>query len=308
VSRILLTGATGFIGRHVLTRLTGGGHEVDAVTTKERPPADDGVTWHRADLLSSAEIVADVQPEVLLHLAWYVEPGRYWTGPENIRWVEASLALLRAFAGAGGRRAVVAGTSAEYDWHAAGPRCHEQRTPLAPATLYGAAKHALHTAAAPYAEQAGFELAWGRIFFVYGPGEPDGRLVPLVGRSLLDGRPVPTTGGDQVRDFMYVEDAAAAIAALAESEFTGAVNIASGDPVRVRDVVDILAQQTGRPDLLRPGTLPDREGDPPRLVADITRLREDVGFTPQIAVHEGLAETLKWLRSSEPKVRQGTLS
>ena len=150
----------------------GAGHEVHAVTTKERPPGGDRLSWHRADLLASADIVTEVAPEVLVHLAWYVEPGRYWTAPENIRWLEASLALLRAFAGAGGRRAVVAGTSAEYDWHAVGGRCHEQRTPLRPATLYGAAKHALHTAAAPYAEQAGFELAWGRIFFVYGPGEP----------------------------------------------------------------------------------------------------------------------------------------
>ena len=116
MSRILLTGATGFIGRHVLPRLKG---EVHAVTTRP-PPAGDSVRWHRADLLSSAEIVAEVRPEVLVHLAWYVEPGRYWTAPENIQWVEASLALLRAFAGAGGRRAVVAGTSAEYDWHAVG--------------------------------------------------------------------------------------------------------------------------------------------------------------------------------------------
>ena len=175
--------------------------------------------------------MADVEPEVLLHLAWYVEPGRFWTAPENVRWVEASLALLRAFAGAGGRRAVVAGTSAEYDWHAVGARCNEQRTPLRPATLYGAAKHALHTVAAPYAEQAGFELAWGRIFFVYGPGEPEGRLVPSVGRALLAGRRVPTTRGDQVRDFMHVEDVAAAFAALADADATGAVNVASGDPV-----------------------------------------------------------------------------
>ena len=175
-------------------------------------------------------------------------------------------------------------------------RCHEQRTPLRPATLYGAAKHALHTAAAPYAEQAGFELAWGRIFFVYGPGEPEGRLVPSVGRTLLAGEPVPTTSGDQVRDFMHVEDVAGAFAALADADTTGAVNIASGDPVRVRDVVETLAEQVGRPDLLRPGALPDREGDPPRLVADVTRLRQEVGIAPQIALREGLAQTLEWLR------------
>jgi nucleoside-diphosphate-sugar epimerase len=299
VSRVLVTGATGFIGRHALGPLVRAGHEVHAVTTREDVASEEPVTWHRADLLQGADVVAEVEPELLVHLAWYVEPGRFWTSPLNVRWVEASLAALRAFADAGGRRAVMAGTSAEYDWRAADDRCHEERTPLRPATLYGTAKHALHAVAARYGEQAGFELAWGRIFFVYGPGEPDGRLVPSVGRGLLAGEPVPTTRGDQVRDFMHVEDVAAAFAALADSGVTGAVNVASGEPVAVREVVDGLAEAAGRPDLLQQGALPDREGDPPRLVADATRLREEVGFRPRIGLAEGLRSSLEWLRSSE---------
>ncbi len=299
MSRVLLTGATGFIGRHAVAPLVAAGHELHAVTTRGDAPGADGVTWHRADLLESAEVVAEVEPELLVHLAWYVEPGRFWTSPANVRWVEASLAVLRAFADAGGRRAVLAGTSAEYDWDAVGERCHEDATPLRPATLYGAAKHALHSVAERYAEQAGFELAWGRIFFLYGPGEPDGRLVPSVGRALLAGEPVPTTSGEQVRDFMHVEDVAAAFAALLDSEVVGAVNVASGQPVAVREVVDELAAGAGKPDLLRPGALPDREGDPPRLVADVTRLRDEVGFAPRIGLAEGLQGTLEWLRTSD---------
>ena len=69
--------------------------------------------------------------------------------------------------------------------------------------------------AAGYAEQAGFELAWGRIFFLYGPGEPDGRLVPAVGRALLAGEPVPTTRGEQMRDFMHVDDVGGRVRRLA---------------------------------------------------------------------------------------------
>ena len=296
MSRVLVTGATGFIGRHALAPLVAEGHEVHAVTTREAPPVADGVTWRRADLLEDVGVVGEVAPEVLLHLAWYVEPGRYWTSSLNVRWVEASLALLRAFADAGGRRAVIAGTSAEYDWGAAGERCEEERTPRRPNTLYGAAKHALHCVAEGYAEQSSFELAWGRVFFVYGPGEPEGRLVPSVGRALLEGSTVPTTRGDQVRDFMHVEDVGAAFAALAGGSFTGAVNVASGEPVTVRQVVDELAAATGRADLLRPGELPEREDDPPRLVADVTRLRDEVGFTPRIGLSEGIGGTLEWLR------------
>jgi nucleoside-diphosphate-sugar epimerase len=298
VSRVLLTGATGFVGRHTLAHLVAAGHDLHAVTSREEQGEDDRVTWHRADLLTSTDVVAEVAPDVLLHLAWYVEPGRFWTAQENIRWVEASLALLRTFHAAHGRRAVLAGTSAEYDWSAAGESCHERRTPLRPTTLYGAAKHALHGVAAQFAAQARFELAWGRIFFVYGPGEPDGRLVPSVGRALLAGEPVRTTRGDQVRDFMHVGDVAAAFAALADSDVTGPVNVASGEPVAVRDVVDGLAAAVGRPDLLRRGALPDREGDPPRLVADVSRLRRAVGIAPQIDLREGLEGTLEWLRTT----------
>lgn len=302
MSLVLLTGATGFVGRRVVAPLLAAGHDVHALTTRPEPADDRAVTWHRADLLADTDVVCEVAPDVLIHLAWYVEHGRFWTAPENVRWVEASLALLRAFAAAGGSRAVLAGTCAEYDWTALDERCHEERTPLRPATLYGAAKHALHTLAARYAEQAGFELAWGRIFFVYGPGEPERRLVPSVGRALLAGEAVPTTRGEQVRDFMHVQDVAAAFAALAHSSVTGAVNIASGEPVTVRRMVDTIAAAAGRPDLVRPGALPGREGDPPLLVADVSRLRHDVGFAPRIALVEGVKETLAWLRTSEPVV------
>ncbi|WP_028062468.1 NAD-dependent epimerase/dehydratase family protein [Solirubrobacter soli] len=294
MSRVLLTGATGFLGRHVAGRLLAAGHEVHAVTTGE--PRDDALVWHRADLLAATDVVPTVRPEVLVHLAWYVEHGKFWSAPENVRWVEASLALLRAFAAAGGQRAVLAGTCAEYDWTDLGDRCEELATPLRPATLYGAAKHGLHTVAAGFAEQAGFELAWGRIFFIYGAGEPAGRLVPGVGRALLAGEQVPTTRGDQVRDFLHVSDAAAAFAALASGHVTGPVNIGSGEPVAVREVVERLAAIAGAPELPRFGALPERPGDPPRLVADARRLREEVGVVPLVGLDEGLARSLEALR------------
>jgi nucleoside-diphosphate-sugar epimerase len=299
VSRVLLTGATGFVGRRVVAPLVAAGHEVHAVTSRPEHAEGDAVTWHRADLLASPDVVRDIAPDVLVHLAWYVEHGRFWTAPENVRWVEASLALLRAFAAAGGARAVMAGTCAEYDWRALEGACHEDRTPLRPATLYGAAKHALHTVGSRFAEAEGFGLAWGRIFFVYGPGEPRERLVPSVGAALIAGEEVPTTRGDQQRDFMHVRDVAAAFAALASSDVTGAVNVASGHSVTVRQMVDAIAAAAGRPELLRPGVLPTRAGDPALLVADVTRLRDEVGFTPSVPLTDGVADTLAWLQASE---------
>ncbi|MCW3013104.1 MAG: NAD(P)-dependent oxidoreductase [Solirubrobacterales bacterium] len=299
MSRVLVTGATGFIGRGTLAPLVAAGHEVHAVSTRPAPASSyDGVAWHQADLLTDPEaVIVRARPDVLVHLAWYTEHGRFWTAPENVRWVEASLALLRAFATAGGRRAVLAGTCAEYDWTTEAPTLVERVSPLAPATLYGHAKAGLHEVAAGYAEQAGFELAWGRVFFGYGPGEADGRLVPSVARALLAGEIAKTTAGTQVRDFMHVDDIAGAFCALATSAVTGPVNVASGVPVTIREVVDAVAAAVGSgPDSVDAGAIPQRSGEPERIVADARRLREEIGFTPRYDLATGARQTVDALR------------
>ena len=210
MSRVLLTGATGFIGRHTLIALSKAGHDVHAVA-RHRGPERAGVTWHEADLLAGCAVVGEVEPEILVHLAWYAEHGRFWTSPENLRWVAASLELLRTFADAGGQRVVMAGTCAEYEWSRA---VYHEDSPLRPSTLYGAAKHGLHTVAAAYCEQMRIELAWGRLFFLYGPHEARERFVPSLVRALLAGEAAPMTSGTQRRDFLHVADAGAAFAAL----------------------------------------------------------------------------------------------
>jgi nucleoside-diphosphate-sugar epimerase len=297
--RALVTGATGFVGRHALRPLAEHGFEVHAVSRSE-PPAELAhlAAWHRVDLLeaSSAEaVIGAARPTHLLHLAWYAEHGEYWGSLENVRWVEASLRLLRRFAGADGRRSVVAGTCAEYDWSRS--PLSEADTPLRPATLYGAAKHGLHVVAAALAARAGFELAWGRIFFLYGPHEDPRRLVASVARALVRGERAPASHGRQLRDFLHVEDVAGAFAALLASDVTGAVNVASGSSVPIRDVVTLLGELSGRPELVELGALPTRVGDPAELAADVRRLREEVGWQPARSLEEGLLDTLEWWRA-----------
>jgi nucleoside-diphosphate-sugar epimerase len=285
VTRVLVTGSGGFIGRRTLEPLRERGFE--------------GVR-NTADLLepgAAERVIAEVRPTHLLHLAWYAEHGKFWAAPENLAWVSASLALLRAFAEAGGRRAVIAGTCAEYDWTVEAPALRED-APQAPATLYGAAKAGLHTVAGAYAAQAGFELAWGRVFFLYGPDEAPGRLVASVARALVAGEPARTSSGEQVRDFLHVDDVGGAFAALVGADgVTGAVNVGSGEPVAVRDVVAEIALAAGRAELLEVGALPQRPGEPPRIVADVRRLREEVGFRPRSGLAEGIASMVEALRA-----------
>ncbi|MFI5037025.1 MAG: NAD-dependent epimerase/dehydratase family protein [Solirubrobacterales bacterium] len=292
MSRVMLTGATGFVGRHALTALADAGHEVHAVARRRGADAD-RVSWHEADLLAGCDVVRDIEPEVLVHLAWYAEHGMYWSSPENVRWVEGSLALLRAFAAARGRRAVIAGTCAEYEWSR---DLYPESAPLRPATLYGAAKHGLHVVASAFLQQAEIELAWGRLFFLYGPHEAPERFVPSLVRSLLAGEVAPMSDGEQRRDFLHVADAGAAFAALADSSLTGAVNIASGDAVALRDLARQVASLAGDVDLLRIGAIPRRENEPPSLLADVSRLREDLGWMPRIALEDGLRDTVAWWR------------
>ena len=165
------------------TALAEAGHEVHAIA-RRRGSDTPGVTWHEADLLDGPDVLGEVRPEVLVHLAWYTEHGKFWTAMDNVRWVEASLALLRAFAASGGRRAVMAGTCAEYEWSR---KIYTEVAPKRPTTLYGTAKHGLHVLASAIAAQAGFSLAWGRLFFLYGPQESPERFVPSLVMPMLLG-------------------------------------------------------------------------------------------------------------------------
>jgi nucleoside-diphosphate-sugar epimerase len=303
MSRVLLTGASGFLGGSALRALLQAGHEVHAVG-RGGPPGEllratgEGqLSWHRADLtdpLAAEALLMEANTECLVHMAWYVEHGRYWQAPENLVWVEATLRLLRGFAEAGGRRAVMAGTCAEYEWSL--DRYSEDTAPLAPATLYGVAKDATRRVAERFAQNAGVELAWGRIFTPYGPGEAPARLLPSVIVKLLAGEPAPAPAGTQVRDVMYVEDVAGAFVAILDSEVQGAVNVGSGDPTSIRELISLTAEAAGHPELVGWGELPQREGEPQELVADVRRLREEVGFEFRVGLMEGIERTVAWWR------------
>jgi nucleoside-diphosphate-sugar epimerase len=296
LSCALVTGATGFIGRHTLSRLAERGFDVHAVA-RSMPPDRSEATWHTTDLLepgAAERLVRTIRPSHLLHLAWFATPGEFWSSPENHRWVEASTTLIREFAAAGGKRVVVAGTCAEYDWNSG--LCVEGETPLEPATLYGHCKHVLHERTQQLAREAGIAAAWGRIFFVYGPHEHPDRLVASVICSLLRGAEARCSHGQQVRDFLHVADVADAFVALVASDAAGPVNIASGSPTRVRDIVELVAAAIGRRDLLRFGAVSTPPGDPPVLVADVRRLREELGWVPRFSLEEGVMQTVQWWR------------
>ena len=297
MSRVLVTGASGFIGRRALVALRRRGLEVHAVARRPLGERADGVAWHAADLLQDGPrrtVLEQVRATHLLHLAWYAQPGAFWAARENASWAAASVRLVEEFADAGGERAVLAGSCAEYDWAASQPL--REDGPVRPASFYGVCKDATRRVTEGLGERLGLAVAWGRIFFLYGPEEDERRLVASVARSLAIGERAAISEGPQRRDFLHVDDVAGAFAAMAESAVTGPVNVASGEGVAVRRIAELLAQAAGRPDLLDVGAVPSRADDPAEIVGDVTRLRDEVGFTPAIDLRGGLERTVNWWR------------
>jgi nucleoside-diphosphate-sugar epimerase len=293
--RILITGASGLIGRHVVPALLARGDEVHAVSRAAGLPA--GVVQHRADLLSDAgSVVRAVRPSQLLHLAWTTEHGKFWSDPANRQWQRATVGLARAFAACGGGRFVAAGTCAEYGWGHAGAPLSEARTPLVPRTLYGQAKNEtraeLESLLGP-----GVSFAWGRVFFLFGPGESAARFVPSVALPLLEGRPATCGAPSLERDFLAAEDVAGAFVALLSSDVTGAVNIASGETRSLGEIARELAELAGRPDLLELGAKGPTAENPAVLAADVARLGHEVGWRPPHPLQERLREYVAALRA-----------
>lgn len=286
--RIVVTGAAGYVGTQVMAALRAGGH--DAV----------GATRADADLIQQDQVgrlLATVRPTHLLHLAWVTAHGAFWTDPDNERWLAASLKLLDAFAHQGGRRVVTAGSCTEYSWAGAAP-LSEARTPCEPATPYGKAKLALFRRTAQLCAERGLSHAHARLFFSYGPGEKPERLVPLVIRSLLAGRPIEISTPDALRDYLDVRDVGRALALLTVSDLEGAINVAAGVGVTVRSLAEMIAEIVGHGELLSFRT----SGTSDSVVADVGRLSRELGFVPAIDLKVGLAHAVQWWRQAEVRL------
>ncbi len=248
------------------------------------------------DPTAARQLIRDTRPTHLLHIAWTATPGKFWIDPRNVDWCESSLTLFREFAAYGGHRAVFAGTCAEYAWE--DETLNESSTSTSPATLYGIAKDSLRRLLLAAAPLYGVSLAWGRIFWLYGPHEPSGRLVSDVARAISQGKTAETTEGRQARDFLHVSDVAGAFVAALSSDFEGVFNIGSGEAVPVRDIVTSLAEALGRPDLLRLGAMSAAANERPSLKADVRVLASAIKFRQRIELADGLRDTANWWREN----------
>jgi nucleoside-diphosphate-sugar epimerase len=299
--KVLITGASGFVGSHVARLLVAEGCEVYALVRESSN------RWRIRDILPSmylrqSDLVAfenvntylqEIKPELCIHLAWYAVPGKYLNSQENLDSIQASINLLSQLAELGCKRFVGIGTCFEYDL-SLGYLSESSLTK--PITLYAATKVALSTILQQFAQITEMEIAWIRLFYQYGPMEDERRLIPGIISSLLRDEVVKTTKGEQIRDFLHIEDVASAIWAVAKSNVSGVVNVGSGQPVTVGQIALELGNLLGKPDLIHLGALPYRPNDPMFICANNELLRKKTDWTPKYNLTTGLKNTIEWYK------------
>jgi len=288
--KILLTGATGFIGKYVVERLISKG--INFVTVGRNTP-NTGHEHINADLLlttSFNEIVKASKATHLIHLAWYAEHGKYWTSPLNDKWTDATLKLIVAFCNSGGQGVIAAGTCAEYDW--TDGYCNEEETLINPETIYGQAKDQTRKLVLAVCEKHNVSCVWGRIFFPYGREENSQRLIPSLISFFRGESPPFGVNGNQYRDFLYAYDVSEAFIFLLLSGQSGVFNLSSGIPIQISDLVTKLAKLNN----VNPNAILDltteRAGEPKLLVGVNSKLKS-LGWEPKYTLDDGLKEIMK---------------
>lgn len=292
--KVLLTGASGFLGQYVLDELRR--QEIETVIVgRHRPRNSQWASFIEVDLLSgeaSFAFIDEARASHLLHLAWYAEHGKYWSSPLNLDWVDATAKIVQRFCDAGGRNVVVAGTCAEYEWSQ--PVCREDVTPLNPSTLYGTAKDSARRQTAAICAAHDVRCDWGRIFLPFGQGENCERLIPSLVDVFAGKRDAFGVNAAAYRDFLHVSDVAAGFMTLLRSGEGRVYNVSSGVPTLLSDVVKMIAELMVADPTPVLSLATSRPGEPTHLVGDNNRIKS-LGWHPKLTLREGLMRTLNEL-------------
>ena len=294
MKKVLITGAGGFIGsRTVSAALKRSDWEIHVVTSgKHSRSFPDGIIAHAADLGDSEQtkdLLQSLKPNVLIHLAWALEQRDYEKSSTNLMWVENSLRLLRLFFDEAGQRFVFCGTGAEYGQP--GGRFSET-APVITRTVYGSSKLYFEEICKNYCQINGFSFAAARCFSVYGEGDRRMyRAIPSAVMAFSEGKEFVCKSPNNVWDFVHVDDVAEAIVRIAESDYFGSVNVATGHPHLMRNVFKQIAEIMNCPELLR---FEENESNTTLLVADPTVLNQKIGFRCETDFDDGLRRTIQW--------------
>lgn len=303
--KVMLTGASGFLGSYVLRRLVQGG-DADVLALLRDPES----AWRAADVMARANVlradlgdedtysraVREFAPTHLVHLAWEGVAGSSRNDRAQWRNLERTLRLLEHALDAGAAHFVGLGSQAEY-----GPcaRRIDESQATRPTTLYGAAKLATCILAERMCAAAGARFAWLRLFSSYGPMDNPDWMIPYLARALLRGERPQVTRAEQRWDYVYVEDAAGAVEAVARNpQARGVFNLGSGTAPSLRDVIETIRGEIDPGAPIGYGEVPYRPDQVMHLEADIARLTGATGWKPRMPLAEGIRRTVDWYRQN----------
>jgi len=271
INKILLTGATGFVGQQVFRSLVASSSEIGIVARPSSKkfeqlfPDAREIIITKDLFLESEDWWAEkcAKYDKVIHIAWHVEPSDYLHSKKNMDCLIGSLKLAQGATRAGIKKFVGIGTCLEYKISG---NSLSTKDPLNPDNIYGSTKASLFLSLSNWFSQHSTDFAWCRLFHLYGEGEHPDRLVAYVKSKIKAGEPVALTGGNQIRDFLDVASAGKMIAEVANSDYSGPLNICSGVPVTVRQLAEKVADDYGRRDLLRFNARPMSEKEHPVIV------------------------------------------
>jgi nucleoside-diphosphate-sugar epimerase len=299
MKRVLIAGSGGFVGSVLVDKLVAAGHDVTVMTTSDRgPPAIRRLKlqqWH-PETVGQAEL--SPRYDLIFNLAAYgVDPSQNNATESRLANAELPLAFVALAERAGAQALIHAGTAFEYAGSAECRPLHEA-DPVEVHKHYGANKATGSRGVIELSRERQLNAVVARLFAVYGPGERSWRLLPSLCTSLGRGRAVALTEGSQIRDFLFVDDAAGGLIALAEAVATGRqcstiVNLCSGVETTVRHFAETVADAAGASrDLLHFGAIPMRPHEIAYLVGDVTLLHRMTSWRPAYSLERGIAKAV----------------
>ena len=303
MARILLTGAAGFVGRNLLSAAGAEIHDWFGLDRSfpegfaRRHALTESVSCDLADPAAVRDLVARIRPEAVVHLAGWTAKGDSMANRADL--VQANLvstwnlldALEAARTGDAPPARFVLASSALVYGDQPGP--FREDMPTLPPDAYALTKWLAEEAVRAYVRKGAVAAAILRPAVIYGPGQGGSMFVPSLVAALARGERFPMTGGAQKRDLVHVRDVAGAILAVLRSRAEGVFNLGTGTGVPMAEVGRKLSGLAGRPDLLGVGDLPYRDHEVWDYAVDASALREATGWVPEVALHDGLKETLE---------------
>jgi nucleoside-diphosphate-sugar epimerase len=292
--KILVTGATGFIGSAFSRLALGRGHSIGGMMlpTEKTPPgleASENMTWFKGTLAEPPwQEIEKFKADACVHFAWIATPGIYLESPENENYFHWSREFVRRIREFGAQRFVAAGTCIEY--RISDEKLSEERTPIEPTTTYARWKNALRIALEEDARKNAFRFAWARVFYPYGVGEHPARLCSSIIQKLGRGEKIELKTPNSTKDYIYIEDLASAFLTVLEKSFEGTINLGTGIGIAVKEIAQTLGQMMQRSHLIK-------EMEPPQVdplgyvVADVSKLR-GLGWEPQHDLRRGMEKLL----------------